>query len=137
MTKSPKFIDSFDCVGRKSTVFGVLILLGVLILAPSVSAAQGGIISGTIYNSNGYPLGDANVKLYNYIHVDTPFVISPLQSQDLMQTQRMWDCPTGYDTILLGIPASSPIFADSFAQTTRPSGLATTNNYHWLDSYLQ
>jgi hypothetical protein len=118
----------FVSIGKKSSIFWALGLLLVLIIAPLSIAAEGGMISGTIRNSNGYSLGGAEIGLYNYINVDTPGSISILQSENLLETQRTWVTTSPLYSLPAGVTQSSPRFSDSQATTTLPNNLQITNN---------
>jgi hypothetical protein len=125
---------------RKNTKYGAIFLMMVMFLAPLASAGIGGTISGVVYNSNSYTLGQATVELYNYVGADTPDTVSPIQSEWLAETQRTWDTVNPTTSQPSGIPPSSPIYSDTTATNTAPSGLASpswTQNIDAWDSNKQ
>ncbi|UCE37950.1 MAG: thrombospondin type 3 repeat-containing protein [Thermoplasmata archaeon] len=121
--------EAFARIGKKGSLIGAIILVVLMAIAPTASAAKGGEITGTVYNSNGYPVGQARVELYNYIDVDTPNVITTIQSDLLMETERTWTTSTSILSQPTGVTDSAPIFSNSEAQNTKPSNLGISNNY--------
>jgi hypothetical protein len=129
MAQINRLNDYFVKSNRKSTVVGALVILLLLIIAANAQAVVGGTITGTIYNANGYPLGGAKVELYDYINIDTPLTISPLQSESLVRTDRVWMTSTPIYNRPIGISPSTPLFEDSTGTNIKPNGLSILNNH--------
>jgi hypothetical protein len=109
--------------GRKNLKRGAIFLFMVLVFAPIASAGIGGTISGNVYNSNSYTLGEAQVDLYNYVNVDTPGIVSTIESSPLAETEKTWDTVNPTTGQPPGVPDSTAIFSDSTATNTEPTGL--------------
>ncbi|UCE72830.1 MAG: hypothetical protein JSV56_07280, partial [Methanomassiliicoccales archaeon] len=112
---------------RKISVIMAIFLFGMMIFAPLASAAEGGSISGTIYNSNSYPLGQVKVELYKYIDVNTPYTISTIESGQLNETDKIWSTTTGETTLPQGVFPPSSLYSDTTATPTKPNGVGITN----------
>ena len=91
MVNNKKMMGIFSQIFKKGPMIGAILLIGMMFFAPITCAAKGGIISGTIYNSNSYTLGQVKVELFNYINVSTLPTASSLQSDSLVETERTWN----------------------------------------------
>jgi hypothetical protein len=114
---------------KKSSLIVAIFLAALIMMTPMASAAVGGSISGVVYNSNGYPLGNAKVDLNNYVNVDTQSIIKPIQSDPLAETKRIWDTVTPVYLKPLGITEPQTIFSNTMAVNTKPNSLGISNNY--------
>jgi hypothetical protein len=110
-------------IGRKNMQKGVIFLFMILVFAPIASAGIGGTISGNVYNSNSYTLGQAQVELFNYVGVDTTNTASPIESGLLVETMKTWNTNNPTTSLPSGVPDPSPIFSDTLATNTEPTGL--------------
>jgi hypothetical protein len=123
MTRTSNSNRILGKIGRTTMQMGAIFLLLVLIFAPFASAGIGGTISGNIYNSNSYTLGQATVDLYNFVRVNTPDSANPLQSNWLDETEKLWNTNNPTTIQPGGIPFSSSVYSDSTATNTQPTGL--------------
>jgi hypothetical protein len=128
MADNKEMVGIFSKIGMKGTMIGAILLVGMMLLAPIACAANGGTITGTIYNSNSYSLGQTKVELFNYANVSTLSTATSLESDLLVETERTWNCITPTFVKPLGIPSSSTIYSDTTATNTIPPSLGISNN---------
>jgi hypothetical protein len=119
---------------RKGAQIQGMFLIAIMFTASFVCAATGGTISGTVYNSNNYPVGQAKVELLNYIRVETPDSVSLLQSEPLIETQRTWDTTISEFSQPSGVMDSTPLYSQSAATNVKPDGLFTSNVFQIDDA---
>jgi hypothetical protein len=120
--------------GRTNLKRGAIFLFMVLFFAPIASAGIGGSISGNVYNSNSYTLGEAQVDLYNYVNVDTPGIVDVIKSNPLVETEKTWDTVNPTTGNPPGIPDPAAIFSDSTATNTQPTGLVVPPSWQIDDA---
>ncbi|UCG68545.1 MAG: thrombospondin type 3 repeat-containing protein [Thermoplasmata archaeon] len=125
---------SYVKIEKKGAQILAALLIVIMFTASFISAATGGTISGTVYNSNSYPLGQAKVELFNYVKVETPNTQSLIQSESLVETERIWDTTISEFTNPSGVSDSTPIYSETTATNVKPNGFITSNSFQIDDA---